>query len=340
MSDTIFYHLELKKKKTPQDVFAKMEKSIKKRGVTKNWTYEIEENRMCIDFGDGKSETFVLGFDGMEGGGSCKVAFEVEDPPDENSKGEFQTLIAMLSSVRTLCKEIEVSDDYGVAGELFAAMGYKMKFRELTPDEKARLDRLYQLGFTDYEELLLAIFAEDLALPEDFAWLDVLNPGIKIRFSPFGFESSICETYLYETSILKKSEFLTNCTLKQLYEVEYKNADDTNAAVYAFIMGVGRMFRNYDGMINTAGRGAEIEKYFTEKVLPAMEQTDDYGRCELAYRMMLSIFDYAGFVFVGKEGAPVLRERYDSDLHYLPKYIRTWDDIFMEEQRKRRQANK
>ncbi len=62
MSDTIFYELKLKRGRRPLEVFEKMAKTVKQRGVTKKWSYKIDEQNgiFSIDFGDGESESFVL----------------------------------------------------------------------------------------------------------------------------------------------------------------------------------------------------------------------------------------------------------------------------------------
>ena len=177
--DTIFYRLKLKKNKTSADVFSKMQNSIKKKSAAKNWNCTISADSMTIDFGDEKSETFVLHFNGLMADGFCKVDFPlVGDAFDDDKKSEFKLLVAMFYSVKSLCQKIELSDDYDIASELFDSLDYKMVFRELLPNEKQRLDRLYTLGYTSHEDFLLAVFAEEIGLPEDFEWENVLNPDI------------------------------------------------------------------------------------------------------------------------------------------------------------------
>lgn len=331
MSDTIFYDLTLKKNKTADDVFSKIQRAVKKNGPTKRWNCSVESDTMlCIDFGDEKSEPFVLHFIGKTAAGFCKVFFPLPGEPlyEDDKKSELKAFVALLHSIRSCCSEMHVHDDYDIASELFNSMDYKMIFRELTQCETERLDRLFQLGYTDHEDFLLAIFAEELGLPEDFDWLDVLNPGIKIKFDPFPFVSSICETYLYETSLLNKR------TLHQIYRSEYATADDTRAEVYAFILGVGILFKSYSLPVNTHGRGAQVSKYYTDKFLPAFEKADAYEKCRLAYRLMQSIYDYCGFTYVGKENtAQVLRSRYDRKYRFLSANLKSWYDIFMAKKR-------
>lgn len=141
MSDTIFYDLKLKKNKTANDVFSKIQKSIKKKGPTKNWNCAaVSEDMLSVDFGDGKSEAFVLHFIGNSASGFCKVFFPLpgEALYEDDKTSEFKALVALLHSVRSYCTEMHVSDDYDIAAELFHSMDYKMAFRELTQSETQR----------------------------------------------------------------------------------------------------------------------------------------------------------------------------------------------------------
>lgn len=273
---------------------------------------------MVIDFGDKKSETFVLKFNDKVADGFCKVAFPMEgELYEDEKKSEFKIFIAMLHSVKPYCTAMEVTDDYEVAEELFNSLDYPMVLRELTDAEKQRLERLYQLGFTNHEDFLLAIFAEDLGLPEDFEWNDVLNPNIRLTYDLYPFISSVCESYLLETSLLGKK------TLNEINETKYKGVDMTCAEVYAFSLGVGILFRNYYNFpFNQWGRGAQVSKFYVDKFLPIFEKADAYERCELAYRLMVSIYDFCKFVYVGKAGIePAPRTKYDSGYKYLSAFL-------------------
>lgn len=324
MADTIFYKLKLKRTKTPMDVFVKMQKSVKKKGPTKNWVCTVDEGNECmvIDFGDEKSETFVLKFNGKLSDGFCKVAFPMEGELfDDEKKSEFRVFISMLHSVKSYCTMIEVSDDYDVAEELFKSLDYTMVFRELTDTEKQRLERLYKLGFTNHEDFLLAIFAEDLGLPEDFKWEDYVNPNIQLYGNSFPYISQICESYLYETSLLKKKR------MEEIYAERRAYTSDTVAEGYAFALGVGILFKSYYGFpLNQWGRGAQVSKFFVDKFLPVFKTANAYERCELAYRLMVSIYDFCKFVYVGKEGVePAPRTKYDNSYKYLSEYLPKWD---------------
>ncbi len=307
MSDTIFYSLTLKSTKTPKQVFEKIQKKVKPKGPTAKWTVSIEGDSLALDFGDGASETFCLNFQKKQASGSCKVAFPMDGELFENEKkSEWKTLIAILHSLQSMCTEIKVDDDYDIAGEYFESLDYPFGIRELTAEENARLDRIFQQGFQNHEAFLLQIFCEDTKREYPKKWDDAIHPGIKLR-EPFPKISAVWETYIFETSTLKKQ------SLREIYQDEVRIIDgkpwvwgDPPAEVYTFGLGVGSLFSCYNFMDNTWGRGAYVTRYYRDKFLPLFEQADDYGKCRLAYQFMLSVYDYCKFTFVGTE---IIRER-------------------------------
>lgn len=317
MADTIFYKLELKKKKTPEDVFLRMQKFIKKRGPTKKWICSVDDNKMSVDFGDDISETFVLQFVGKQAEGFCKVEFSMDCDLFRDESSEYRAFLVMLHSAKKYCENMEISDDYDVAQEVFNDLDYQLKFRELNQNEKERLDRLYQLGFHNYEEFLLAIISEDLGMPEIFKWEDYLNKNsenLKL-YSGFPPISVIFEYYLYETSMIKKHR------LPETDRYRYFGGDPP-AEVYAFALGVGALFKCYDFLINTWGRGIQVTNYYIDKFLPVFKKAGDYEKCELAYRFMMSVYDFCKFTFAGKEGTePACISSYSDKSGYAVKNI-------------------
>lgn len=294
--------MTLKPRKTPQQVFEKIQKKIKPTGSTAKWRVTTDENELTIDFGDGASETFCLCFHKKQARGFCKVAFPMGGELFENKKkSEWKTLIGILHSVKPLCSEIEVDDDYSIAGEYFTSLDYTFGLRELTAAETERLDRIFQSGYMHYEAFLLQIFAEATkrALPEN--WEDAINPLVGLN-GVFPKISALWETYIYETSTLKKK------CLREIYLHNWRTVNgkmeffgDPPAEIYTFGLGVGRLFSAYDFIDNTWGRGTNITKFYNDKFLPEFEQADDYGKCRLAYQFMLSVYDYCKFQFVGKD---------------------------------------
>ncbi|MCM1107157.1 MAG: hypothetical protein NC355_09480 [Blautia sp.] len=117
--DTIFYTLKLKRTRTPAELFEKIIKSIKKKGITKNWSYTIDKEHqlLTVDFGDEMSESFCITFDDKKiCSDFCKVYFPIDGELfDNEKKSEFKALLNMIWSARTMFSKMEISDDYGLA---------------------------------------------------------------------------------------------------------------------------------------------------------------------------------------------------------------------------------
>ncbi len=201
--DTICYTLRLKDYKTPKHAIERIQKKVKPKGVTANWTVEVKAQSVAVFFGDGESEPLTLSFTRKEASGSCKVAFPTEGKLFENEKkSEWKALIQLLHSLKPLCAEIEVEDDLKLAGAYFKSLDYTFGIRELTPSETERLDRLFQQGFTDHEAFLFQIFAEDTGRDSLPDWKAAIHPYTKLS-DPFPQIGQFWETYIFETSTLK-----------------------------------------------------------------------------------------------------------------------------------------
>ncbi|MBQ6180513.1 MAG: hypothetical protein IJK31_02365 [Ruminococcus sp.] len=308
--------MKLKPNKTPKHVFEKIQKKVKAKGATSKWNVTVEDKSVAIDFGDGASETFCLDFIGNQADGSCKVEFPMDGELFENEKkSEWKIFIDLLHSIKPMCSEISVDDDFSIAGDFFNSLDYKFTMRELNADEMDRLSNIFGQGYTSYEAFLLKIFSDDTQrkYPEDLAC--AINPGTKL-IEPFPEISALWETYIFETSTLKKK------CLREIYkdDVRFKNGvkvtviGDPPAEVYAFSLGVGRLFSSYHYIDNEWGRGANVTKYFYDKFLPVFENTDEYGKCKLAYQFMLSIYDYCKFKFVGKDVINRMIDEYEKSI--------------------------
>lgn len=303
MSDTIFYSIKLKKNKTPKQVFEKIQKKVKPKGVTSKWNVSEKEETLIIDFGDDKSETFCLQFENKQADGFCKVGFPLDGDLFENEKkSEWKTFIAMLHSLKPMCTDISVTDDYSIAEEYFASLDYDFDLRVMKPEEVARVEAIWSLGITDYEEMLLKIFAEDTEREYPFDKKAVLHPLISLRGDVFPTISGLWETYLYETSVWKKK------CLREIYLDDVRIVDgrtaiygDPPADVMTFALGLGMLFAEYDTVDNTWGRGANVTKYYYDKFLPVFEKADAKEKCMLVYQFMVSLYQYCKFSFVGKE---------------------------------------
>ena len=317
MSDTIFYDIKLKKNRTVSDVFIKIQKFVKPKGATKNWECFVGKNELVIDFHDDKSETFCLAFEKKEARGFCKVWFPLGGELfDNDKKSEFKALISMLHSFKNYCTEMSITDDYEIAEEIFRSLDYKFKLRELTDEESSRVRRLYDLGYTRCEDLLLAIVAEDLGMPEDFRWKEYVFSHYLLLTEPE--ISRIFETYLCELAIYKKKPLMEQpqyqTALKEKKPV-YHSPCMAPADVYTYTLGIKDVFEPFQYIINEWGRGAQVSKYLNDSFLPVFRQCKEFGKCELAYRFMVSLADFCGFTFIDKGRTP--RKAYDPAYRWL-----------------------
>ncbi|MBR1567983.1 MAG: hypothetical protein IJ648_03390 [Lachnospiraceae bacterium] len=310
MSDTIFYKLTLKRGKKPLDVFARMKTKVKKKGATKKWICEINESEeyMSVDFGDGESETLLLKFDKNKAEGFVKVWFALEGELfEDEAKSEFKAFMNMLYSAKTFFSEMEIRDDYALAEAYLDSKKYPIHLLELTDEEQRRVKRLYQAGYQDADDLLLAIMAEDLGLPDEFEWEDVINPNI--RYNPTlnqkGQEDeeyfrifSISESWLYETTAYKGKR------LSEYAAWEYFNLGGVLFSVQAFKIGIRLLFFEdiYTDYRKFGPKDSQIQAYYCDRFFPMYWKADSYQRCEMAYQYMQAIYDFIGFTYLGKEG--------------------------------------
>ena len=311
MSDTIYYSLRLKDYKTPRHAIERIQKKVRPKGVTANWTVEVKEQSVAVFFGDGESEPLTLCFRKKEASGSCRVAFPTEGALFENDKkSEWKALIQLLHSLKPFCAEIGVEDDRKLAGAYFKSLDYKFDIRALTPQETERLDRLYQQGFTDHEAFLFQIFAEDTGRDSLPDWKAVIHPYTKLS-DPFPQIGQFWETYIFETSTLK-GECLRAIYKNDVYAIHGKKviSGDPPAEIYTFALGVGAMFSCYDFIDNTWGKGKNVTLYYKDIFLPLFQAADAYGRCRFAYQLFVSIYDYCKFQFVGKDEITRMIEAY------------------------------
>ena len=165
MSDTIFFHLQLKRTRTPQEVFAKMTKKIKKTGPTKKWTYDMNGDCLLIDFHDDASESFCLDFKDKRADGFCKVGFLLGGEDYDDKQSEFVALMDVIYAARTSFSHMEISDDFGLASAYMEGKRFKIKLRELTKEETEKARQLYEMGYTKYTYFIMAVCYMDLEIP-------------------------------------------------------------------------------------------------------------------------------------------------------------------------------
>lgn len=305
MADTLFIELKLKRGRHPLEVFEKMAKAIKKKGATKNWTYKIDRDNhtFLIDFGDEKSETFFLEFNKQVANVCCKVDFPLEgELYEDDKKSEFKILLNMIYSARTSFSVLKIHDDYGLAEDFMESKEFKLKLRELTDEEFNRAKRVYEAGYTTHTDFALKLIYDylDIAYEEDY-------------------EKYINKQVLYTRFELEQNEFLPVFIEKFLYETsEYKDRgrlyldydyyDDLNGlwfSVHAFIKIMHQLikYKNYpyDNGIGFGVKHGQILKYYKKKYLPQIESDiNSFEKCVLTYRFFVSVYDFCGFKYVGK----------------------------------------
>lgn len=306
MSDTVFYKLKLKRTRTQMEVFGKMQKAVKKKGATKNWTCTIdsERERLTIDFGDEKSENFCLSFDDKKScSGFCKVFFPLSGELfDDEKKSEFKALINMIYSARSSFSEMEITDDYGISESFLDSKINKIILRELTDDETERAQRLFADGHKDRRQFITALMYDyrDMPYSEDF--IPYINKGIGHcplmfweQFDLKDFFSAFADSFLFETTEYQDKG--------RLYNVGdyYGDLNGVFFAVHAFLEGIETITGYHIYEKGWDPKSTQVLRLYYNKCLPLIEaEESDFGKCILAYRFFVSIMDYLGFRYVGK----------------------------------------
>lgn len=301
-STTIFYKLKLKLTRKPIEVFEKMAKSVKKRGATKSWICEYDEESFQIDFGDEYSETFVISFDDKKTCNNfCKVCFPLSGELfDDEKKSEFKTLINMIYSSRTSFSEMEITDDYGISQSFLDSKVNKIALRELTDDEMIRAKRLFDSGYTSVKEFITALLLDLRGLEYSKPYYSYINIHVNffVDFSDrnhSNFYSTFAESFLYEAAEYKDKGRLYEC------DEYYSDLNGLMFSTMAFCHGVMDVTDIFHLKSGGDPKGTQVFRLYHNKYLPLLEnEPDPYGQCLLAYRFVMSIFDYLGFKYVGR----------------------------------------
>lgn len=319
---TIFYKLKLKRTQTPSKLFEKLQKSVKKKGATKDWvcTVDGENGYMSIDFGEDKGETFVLRFDDkMVCEGCCKVYFPLSGELfDDEKKSEFKALINMIYSARNAFSKMEITDDYGISESYLDSKVNKISLRELTEEENERARRIFENGQQNVKEFITALMYDyrDLPYSEDF--IPYINRKIGhcyIGFwnsydKPCHFFEAYVDSFLYETA-----EYQDKGRLKNVKDY-YGDLNGVYFAVSAFITGIDNItgYRIFEKGWDP--KSTQVIRLYYNKYLPLAEaEKDSFGKCVLAYRFFVSTMDYLEFKAAGcirKEGSFISKRLADA----------------------------
>lgn len=314
MSDTIFISGKKKRISSVSDIFDKMAKGIKKKGPTKDWICELDEdnNVILINFNDEKSETFILRFgDKNEFSSICKLYWPIDETAGSSECEILKTLLDLIYRAKSKFNSISVTDDYGLAEGYWESKKYKFEFRNLTDEEVKRIERLYNKGFTKHEDLLRAIMAEDMEM--DYADIKGYeNPEVALGWESVGSINNTLITYIYETSAYGNEGDVSSLMLKF-----FGDPNKYMMALMAFSDGVGWAF--CDGTRDdfearkdpesareitirkhrhVSPTDAQIDMMFTDMFAPQfINEKDPLKRCILAYRYFVSAYDFCGFKF-------------------------------------------
>ena len=301
--DTIFYKLQLKRTRTPAEVFTKMQKAVKKKGATKNWvcTVDSENSCMSVDFGIEESETFCISFDEKKTcNGICKVFFPLSGElfEDEKTSG-FKALINMIYAARESFSKMEITDDYGISESYLDSKVNKIALRELTDDEAKRAERLFKEDHVTIKEFITALMFDYRGLPYSENFVPYINRHI--GSSPLCFMvggnvdlrslfNSFVDSFLYETA-----EYQDKGRLSSVRDY-YGDLNGVYFSVHAFIIGTG-IITGYDTRERAWDpKSAQMLRLYQNKYRPLLEtEKSDFDKCVLAYRFFVSIMDYLGF---------------------------------------------
>jgi hypothetical protein len=304
-SITIFYKLKLKRTHKPIEVFEKMAKAVKKRGATKNWSCNYDEQSFAVDFGDELSETFELKFDDKKiCDDFCKVAFPLSGELfDDDKKSEFKALINMIYSARTSFSEMDITDDYGISESFLDTKVNKIVLRELDTDELVRAKRLFDEGHTNVREFITALMFDLRGLPYSENFLPYINPHLGQSELGFWygyykltqFYEAFTESFLYETT-----EYMERGRLFNIPDY-YGELNGVFFSVSAFKFGILDVTDLFHLTNGCDPKSTQVFRLYHNKYLPLEEQEiDPFGKCLLAYRFFVSILNFLGFRYVGR----------------------------------------
>lgn len=310
---TVFYKGKLKRTRKPEDVFAKIKACVKPKGVTKSWSIKEGENYLRIDFGDEKSETLNLCFKDKTLDGFCKVAFD-----GDGGEKQLDEFFNLFYSITKMFSSLEINDDFGLWEDFADSKRYKTQIRELTKSETARIKRLYDGGCIFHEDIIMAVIAEDLNITTfsdiDFS-LNTMLEGVEME------EIKIIEAWLLQTAVYKDRGRIEKYTIWRCnpgghkwrgygWKDDYNEVSELEFAVWACVFGIAGLFiekfaEHYPHLAKSGGafpKDVQVKRLFKEKFLPLFNAEDDtYNQCILAYRFMVSIYEYCGFKYEGKE---------------------------------------
>jgi len=301
MAHTVFYRGKLKKNRTPDDVFAKIIPLVKPKGVTKRWSYTIDEwkgeKRLVIDFGDSKSEHLVFCFPNDSINGSCKTSFHEHQSADAGNR-EFEFVLSILYTIMPMFAEFDVIDDFQAWDDFLESKRFKIKLRELTEAESKRIQALYDTGYTSYKDIIFSIIYDDLGYkPGDTV---SINPKYEEKGDVIHTLYPVIATWIHDTMSYKGKIRIDQAITTD----DWRYSEAAGWASFNCACGIAELLGEpLDPYLRSAPiqQLRQITKFSDERFLPLFdEEQDNYKRCVLAYRYVVSVLDYGGLQFAGR----------------------------------------
>lgn len=302
----------IKSKFTIEDVFKKITNYLK-RNKNKVWACQLQDDTITINFNDGISDEFVLSVEKNKFCDYCRVSYD--EMADETT---LEKLLDMLFAIKRVFRKIEVDDDYSICEAYLKSKEIKIELVDLTEQDIATVNKIYNDGYKDYREFLLTYIARGLNLA---TYKDLyVNANVVERILANNTEElykemvfNALETWLYETALYKQQRFYENEFHNVNNRMEYHALGSIAFDMVACCNGIQRIISKSVKKTTSFGiRDAHVQKLYREKVAEMLNQEENqYEQCVIAYRFLKSIMRYTNFEFVGKD------ESRNHDTHYV-----------------------
>lgn len=298
----ISYNGKIKAKYTIDDIFTKIQIYLRKNNKT--WTCEQQENCITINFNDVVSDNFVLDInDNNKFNGYCRISY------DETIKETtLKKFLDLLFSIKSVFSKIEVSDDYSICESYLKSKEIKIELLDLNEKETEIVNSIYNEGYKEYREFLLMFISKGLNLKtykDLYINLNVLEfTGCSTVEEVYEqMILAVFETWLYETATYKQKRFYVDEFYNKNNKGEYHGLGNTGFDSYACCHGIQSIITKNNKNVNSFGiKDAQVQKLYSEKIVEMLkDQNNQYEQCILAYRYLISIMNYTGFKFIGKD---------------------------------------
>ena len=294
----IFYNGRIKNRYTIDDISKKIQNFIRKNKL-KNWSCEVTNGIISIEFNDDISDTLELNLKDNKFEGFCRV-----------SNTNLETLLDMFFEIKCIFTKFNIEDDFLICESYLNNKLIGIDLLKITEYEKNIIDNIYYNGDIDYKEFILQYFAYTLEL---FSW-EELYVNLEAIDNKWFFDSKeklyeeiflyIIETWLYEVCNYK--DYGRFCYLEFFNKnnaAEYLALNGIAFDMYAFCNGIEKLIfgNKYKNKKSFGIKDAKISKFYNEKITIILEEENDrYNQCVLAYRFLKTILKYTNFQVCNK----------------------------------------